>query len=120
MELKNGPAHWLEWRAGTVRSAAYWNLPYGHPKPTTLGAAREDLDHLLQQSVREHLLSDVSLGVWLSGGIDSSTILHYASAAHASRLKTFSLTFRDRNFRRARNSSRQLPLAMERNTSSWT
>ena len=92
------PAHWLEWRAGTVRSAAYWSLPYGNPEPTTLGAAREELDHLLKQSVREHLLSDVSLGVWLSGGIDSSTILHYASAAHASRLKTFSLTFRDRTF----------------------
>src|SRR5271167_1769777 len=92
------PAHWLEWRAGTVQSEAYWELPYGEPVATTLGAAREELDHLLNQSVREHLLSDVSLGVWLSGGIDSSTILHYAAAAHASRLKTFSLTFRDRTF----------------------
>ena len=53
---------------------------------------------LLQQSVREHLLSDVPLGVWLSGGIDSSTILHYAAHASSSRLKTFSISFRGRSF----------------------
>ncbi len=63
-----------------------------------LGVAREELDFLLQQSVREHLISDVPLGVWLSGGIDSSTILHYASRASSSRLKTFSISFRGRSF----------------------
>ena len=51
-----------------------------------------------EQSVAEHLLSDVPLGVWLSGGIDSSTLLHYAAEASASRLKTFSITFRGRSF----------------------
>ena len=48
--------------------------------------------------MREHLLSDVPLGVWLSGGMDSSTILHYASQASSSRLKTFSISFRGRSF----------------------
>ena len=48
--------------------------------------------------MREHLLSDVPLGVWLSGGIDSSTILHYAAQASSSRLKTFSISFRGRSF----------------------
>jgi len=48
--------------------------------------------------VREHLVSDVPLGVWASGGVDSSTILHYAAEESGSRLKTFSISFRGRSF----------------------
>ncbi len=92
------PGHWVEWRDGELRSEAYWRLPEGTPGRHTLESAREELDSLLQQSVREHLLSDVPLGVWLSGGIDSSTILHYAAGASSSRLKTFSISFRGRSF----------------------
>ncbi|MEK7205992.1 MAG: asparagine synthase-related protein, partial [candidate division NC10 bacterium] len=52
-----------------------------------------ELDHLLAESVREHLISDVPLGVWASGGLDSSTIVHYASRYYPGRLKTFSVSF---------------------------
>ena len=65
-------------------------------------AAEAELDRLLKQSVREHLLSDVPLGVWLSGGLDSSSLVHYAAEASSSRLKTFSITFRGRSFDEAR------------------
>ena len=92
------PGQWLEWRDAEVRSDTYWRLPCGTPRHWTRAAAVEELDSLLQHSVREHLLSDVPLGVWLSGGIDSSTILHYASQASRSRLKTFSISFRGRSF----------------------
>ena len=64
----------------------------------SLQSATEELDSLLQSSVSEHLLSDVPLGVWLSGGLDSSTILHYASQASSSKIKTFSISFRGRSF----------------------
>ena len=92
------PGNWLEWRDGQVSSASYWKLPFGGVHEYTLDAAKEELDSLLQQSVREHLLSDVPLGIWLSGGMDSTTILHYASKASNSRLKTFSISFRGRSF----------------------
>jgi asparagine synthase (glutamine-hydrolysing) len=92
------PGQWLEWRDGTVNRDAYWQLPEQVPEARSLESAREELDFLLQQSVREHLISDVPLGVWLSGGIDSSTILHYAATASSSRLKTFSISFRGRSF----------------------
>ena len=92
------PGYWMEWRDGKLRSEAYWQLPQGTPGRHTLESAREELDSLLQRSVREHLLSDVPLGVWLSGGIDSTTILHYAAKASNSRLKTFSISFRGRSF----------------------
>jgi asparagine synthase (glutamine-hydrolysing) len=95
---KLAPGHWLEWRDGVVTSGCYWRLPPGVSQHRTMESACEELDGLLQQSVREHLLADVPLGVWLSGGIDSSTILHYAAQASSSRLKTFSISFQGRSF----------------------
>lgn len=92
------PGHWLEWREGRVRSESYWRLPLGEGPIRDLESAKEELDRLLRQSVQEHLLSDVPLGVWLSGGVDSSTLLHYAATASGRRLKTFSISFRGRSF----------------------
>lgn len=92
------PGTWVEWRNGTLRSEPYWSLPAPHPEPYTLNSACEELDVLLQESVKEHLISDVPLSVWLSGGLDSSTILHYASRASSSGVKTFSISFRGRSF----------------------
>jgi asparagine synthase (glutamine-hydrolysing) len=91
------PGQWMEWRDGEVSSDSYWCLPSGAIRKQTVESAREELDALLRQSVREHLISDVPLGMWLSGGIDSSTILHYAAESGA-RLKTFSISFQGRSF----------------------
>jgi asparagine synthase (glutamine-hydrolysing) len=92
------PGRWLEWRDGKVFSDAYWTLPLPEPRKQSLESAKQELDALLRQSIREHLVSDVPLGMWLSGGIDSSTILHYAATESSSRLKTFSISFRGRSF----------------------
>lgn len=92
------PGHWLEWREGAVRTERYWQLPLPQERNWEPGEAQEELDRLLRQSVAEHLLSDVPLGVWLSGGIDSSTLLHYAAEASSSPIQTFSISFRGRTF----------------------
>jgi asparagine synthase (glutamine-hydrolysing) len=92
------PGYWLEWQAGQTRSEPYWRIPCGVDPHWNIESAKSALDSLLQQSVREHLLSDVPLGIWLSGGLDSSTLVHYATAASASRLKTFSISFAGRSF----------------------
>jgi asparagine synthase (glutamine-hydrolysing) len=91
------PGKWLEWRDGKVSSDSYWCLPFGVVRDWTLESAREELDSLLRQSLREHLVADVPIGMWLSGGIDSSTILHYAAESGAP-LKTFSISFQGRSF----------------------
>ena len=92
------PGDWLEWKDGQITTGSYWRLPFGVSRRYTLESAKEELDALMQDAVREHLISDVPLGVWLSGGIDSTTILHYAAKASSSQLKTFSISFRGRSF----------------------
>jgi asparagine synthase (glutamine-hydrolysing) len=92
------PGGWLEWRDGEVRKGSFWRL-YLEPRANlTIEAAKEELDHLLETAVRDHMISDVPLGVWLSGGLDSSTITHYAAKASPKKLKTFSVSFRGRSF----------------------
>jgi asparagine synthase (glutamine-hydrolysing) len=92
------PGQWLEWRRGAIRRECYWSLPTAQEKRWTAEEAETELDRLLRESVREHLVAEVPLGVWLSGGLDSSTLVHYAAEASSSRLKTFSITFRGRGF----------------------
>jgi asparagine synthase (glutamine-hydrolysing) len=101
--VKLRPGHLLVWENGQVRTDCYWRCtPEPLPAHITLEDAKQQLDCLLQHSVKEHLVSDVSLGVWASGGIDSSTILHYAAQASPQRLKTFSITFKGRSFDESR------------------
>jgi asparagine synthase (glutamine-hydrolysing) len=92
------PGHLLEWRRGKMWLEP-WYTPTAAPAPPaghSIESAKEELDWLLQDSIREHLVSDVPLGVWASGGLDSSTILHYAARSCSTRLKTFSISFAGR------------------------
>jgi asparagine synthase (glutamine-hydrolysing) len=92
------PGHLLEWHHGKLWIAPWWKIPANEKRQWSLDGAKEELDWLLRDSIREHLVSDVPLGVWASGGIDSSTILHYAATGSAARLKTFSVSFAGRSF----------------------
>jgi asparagine synthase (glutamine-hydrolysing) len=89
---------WLEWREGRVQTAPYWALKFQPQRHYTLDSAAEELDSLLRDSMQEHLVADVPLGIWASGGLDSSTILHYAAAQSSGQLKTFSVSFAGRSF----------------------
>jgi len=91
------PGHLLEWQGGETRLSAWWRLEL-RPRPRRLEEATEELDGLLRSAVREHLVADVPAGIWASGGVDSSTILHYAAENCGRRLKTFSVSFRGRSF----------------------
>lgn len=95
---KLAPGTWLEWRDGAVHSEAYWRIPTAPAREPALPEAAERLDSLLDSAVREHLIADVPIGLWLSGGMDSSTILHYAAAASATPIRTFSISFEGRSF----------------------
>ncbi len=92
------PGHLLEWRNGKTHMESWWRFPSAPPRRRTLADATEELDGLLESAIREHLISDVPLGVWASGGLDSSTILHYAAKHTPGKLKTFSVSFAGRSF----------------------
>lgn len=95
---KLAPGHFLEWQNGRTHTTRYWQLEFHENRQWTIENAKDELDRLLRESVREHLVSDVPLGIWLSGGLDSPTVLYYAAQATPSKLKTFSITFQGRSF----------------------
>jgi asparagine synthase (glutamine-hydrolysing) len=89
----------LVWEDGAARVERYWQVTYG-PKWTE-GEAEllERIDALLAETVSAHLLSDVPVGAFLSGGLDSTLIASYAARELGSELRTFSMgiPYRDLN-----------------------
>lgn len=96
------PGHLLEWRNGVCCSRSFVPAPPAANAPRSVEAACDELDGLLMQSLKEQLVSDLPVGIWLSGGLDSSTILHYAAKAYQRPLQTYSITFRGRSFDESR------------------
>jgi asparagine synthase (glutamine-hydrolysing) len=95
------PGTSLEFRDGKLKSEQYWRNEF-RPHKWTAADATKQLDQLLSDSIAEHLISDVPLGIWASGGLDSSAILHYAAQAATRKLKTFSISFAGRRFDESR------------------
>ncbi len=92
------PGAWLEWQRGRVTLHEYKaKLPDVNPN-ISLEEATDELDRLMQQSLREQMVADVPWGIWASGGLDSSTLVHYAAQESSQRLRTFSVTFKGRTF----------------------
>jgi asparagine synthase (glutamine-hydrolysing) len=94
-------------RPGEVKVRKYWEFaiePTSDIPANPEAAWGEELRHLLAQAVRRRLMSDVPLGVFLSGGIDSSAILAFATPEFAAgELQTFSIGFREPTFDESAN-----------------
>lgn len=100
--IKLMPGHYLEWQSGRCSLHSYVNAGSPQKAPSSIDAACDELGGLLTQSLKEQLVSDLPVGIWLSGGLDSSTILHYAANAHQRPLQTYSITFHGRSFDESR------------------
>ncbi len=92
-------AHALEFSAGTEEIREYWKLSFEKPakQPSTVEAAAR-LSGIISDSVDIRLISDVPLGVLLSGGIDSSTVAAFAGIHSTKKIKTFSIGFVEDSF----------------------
>lgn len=104
------PATWMIWKGGSITRRAYWDFPgssaasgapsrvTGHQSPVTFlynsrGEALEVLRPLLREAVAYRCISDAPLGAFLSGGIDSSSVVALMRKAGQKALHTFSISF---------------------------
>lgn len=94
--LLPGEAMWLDGQGRVLRRFTYWRHPEHQRGPA---ATQEEVETALMDSVRAHMISDVPLGIFLSGGIDSSAVANLAKRAGAAEINSFTLIFEeaDRN-----------------------
>jgi len=98
------PGHTLSWRmdSGEGQLRRYWDIDLGaserEPDTRSLEQHAEELRAVLLESVRKELISDVPLGVFLSGGIDSSTVAAMMTRLTPGHVNSFSIGFSDPSF----------------------
>jgi len=89
--------HYLVYRDGETKMSQYWDLRFSETT-NTIRDYEERLLDVLSDSVRKRLISDVPLGVFLSGGLDSSTVVSLMHRCKVDPLQTFSLGYEDPSF----------------------
>lgn len=97
--FKLEPGNFLRFKSGELLiKKQYWDIDLYENSNISFKEAKEKLEEKINRAVSERLISEVPLGVFLSGGIDSSTIAYFASKNSAKKIKTFSIGFRDKSF----------------------
>ena len=91
-------AHWLEVRDGQIETGRYWKLRYTPKQHLTEQDAVAELRWRLAEAVRLRLVSDVPLGAFLSGGIDSSAVVAYMAQETTAPVRTFAVGFEESAF----------------------
>lgn len=94
------PAHFMRiGKGGEIKELKrYWHLDFRPDNTKTEREWLEELDVVIRDSVKAHLISDVPFGAFLSGGIDSSTIVGYMAQLMNQPVKTFSIGFEEKEF----------------------
>ncbi len=93
------PGACLKWKVGAGGTARqWWTIPDPDEAIPDRPSLIDETDALLGQAVKDQLVADVPLGAFLSGGIDSSLMVHYMAQAGATPLKTFSVRFAEAAF----------------------
>ncbi len=99
------PGHYLVWRRGQTTLRKYWDIRFsdgGIPAEESPPRVRQ----ALEESVARHLVSDVPVGIFLSGGIDSTAMVALSSARQSTQLKTFCISFADQSINEGKVAAR--------------
>lgn len=91
-------AHLLIVENNEIKTRRYWNLSWQKRGETSIETAAKNLRELLADAVKMRLVSDVPLGILLSGGVDSSTVAAFAAQFSSEKAKTFSIGFEEDSF----------------------
>ena len=82
---------------GNIKRGAFWE-PNFIPLEISFDEAKEELDRLLSEATALRLVADVPLGIFLSGGLDSSAIAYYAQKQSSNPIQTFSIGFNEKSY----------------------
>jgi asparagine synthase (glutamine-hydrolysing) len=91
------PGTYLTWDGKGYTKTPFWK-PTFLPKSTSFDASLSALDTALTQAVETRLVADVPVGIFLSGGLDSSAVAYYATKVHSGKVKTFAIGFDEPSF----------------------
>ena len=89
------PGHWMHITRGKVVIRPYWEIPLESPVEESEKAALTKIEELFHRSIERRLIADVPLGAFLSGGLDSSSLVALVKEHREGKLKTFSVGFED-------------------------
>lgn len=92
------PAHTLTWQHNQIQVDRYWSLDWSAPESMSLPDAIEGSESLIRRAVDRRLVSERPLGIFLSGGIDSTVVAALANEAHSGPISTFTVSFGDPRF----------------------
>jgi asparagine synthase (glutamine-hydrolysing) len=92
------PGHWLRWKNGEIKTERYWTPDFSNKIKISEEDAVEETLRILREATKMRLISEVPLGAFLSGGVDSSTVVALMAEASASPVKTFSIGFEEQDF----------------------
>lgn len=99
------PGYLLVLKEGKIQKKKYWDFNFSK-STLSFDDSVIEFEKLLNDSVRDRLISDVPLGVFLSGGIDSSSIAYFAAKNSKKKIKSFSIGFEDKTFDESRYAMR--------------
>lgn len=92
------PGHWLRWKEGRVETKRYWQPDFSKKINVSEEEAIEETTRILREATKLRMISEVPLGAFLSGGVDSSTIVALMAQESSSPVKTFSIGFEEQDF----------------------
>jgi len=92
------PGHWMRWKAGEIKMQRYWLPDFSNKIKISETEAIEETARILRESTKLRMISEVPLGAFLSGGVDSSTVVALMAQESSQPVKTFSIGFEEEDF----------------------
>lgn len=86
--------HWLHWQSGRITQSQYWQINFT-PEAISIPEAAQKVRYALIDSIKHHFVSDVPVGIFLSGGIDSTAVVALSRQTQLGKLRTYTIAFEE-------------------------